>query len=416
MRILVSAFAIVGIGLGILGGTGGDKWTVAIGGHLDGYLSPCGCSEPMMGGILRRGTALAELGSNVVYLDAGGVVSDSGPQSILKAETAAQAAAASGVAGMNLTAGDAALGPGTVLSMARLAGGKLLSSHLASDNSLGIPRWVDKGPFLIGGVTTHAGSLGLSLDLPAVPLTSAVQDFLEAAQTGQKIPLLLFDGSEADARLLAETQPGLALIVYSSTGDVPTANAASGTTKLVTPGDRGRSLAAMTYENNQLSKYRKVSLGPEVKDNPRTDAIYDVYLDRVSNSKLLEQVPRAPGDAFAGSAECIKCHADAGRIWQHSKHSLALATLEKVKHDRDPDCVRCHVVGLETTPGFRSRTETPDLANVGCESCHGAGAKHSLVPSLWKFPKVTERDCVRCHSADNSPGFDFKSYWSKIKH
>ncbi|HSI73617.1 MAG TPA: multiheme c-type cytochrome, partial [Fimbriimonas sp.] len=98
-----------------------------------------------------------------------------------------------------------------------------------------------------------------------------------------------------------------------------------------------------------------------------------------------------------------------------SAHAHALLTLEKEGHPRDPDCVSCHVVGLQFSTGFKSRQKTPQLANIGCESCHGAGAKHAAKPSL-KLRKLTEQACLPCHTTENSPHFDFKTYWKKIRH
>ncbi|MBC8065424.1 MAG: cytochrome c family protein, partial [Chlorobia bacterium] len=113
---------------------------------------------------------------------------------------------------------------------------------------------------------------------------------------------------------------------------------------------------------------------------------------------------------------CGKCHTESEKVWKKSKHAVALKTLEREGHDRDPDCVECHVVGLASIYGFTSRKATPGLTDVGCESCHGPGAKHSLTPKEVPMGKVGQESCMPCHKSENSPHFDFAKYWAKIAH
>jgi hypothetical protein len=58
---------------------------------------------------------------------------------------------------------------------------------------------------------------------------------------------------------------------------------------------------------------------------------------------------------------------------------------------------------------------TPHLANVGCESCHGAGRVH-LEETGRKYGAITPAVCTRCHDVENSPDFDFYAYFSKVTH
>ncbi|MES1227789.1 MAG: multiheme c-type cytochrome [Armatimonadota bacterium] len=93
-----------------------------------------------------------------------------------------------------------------------------------------------------------------------------------------------------------------------------------------------------------------------------------------------------------------------------------MQTLAARGHDRDPECLPCHVVGLTSSKGFQSPKLTPDLVGVGCESCHGPGTAHSASPKLVRIPKVAGSTCGSCHTVNTSPNFSFEKFWKKIKH
>jgi hypothetical protein len=400
--------------MGALSQSGAEQWTVAISGDTLGYLSPCGCTTPMAGGIVRRATAVR--GESLLFVDNGSLTDRIGRQSEMKAETLAQALAASGVAAINLTSQDAQLGRGSVLSVARLSGNKLIATQIQDGQALGLERWQEKGPFLVGGVTLRQAAFASQLGLTGLSAEDAAVELEGEARTRSKTAVLLLEGTLADARTLATKAPDLAMIVYRVVGDPPAGPEMEGRTLLVTPGDRGRNVVKLSYEDGALGGYRVEHLGPETHADPEVKRIYKDYLLRVSRSDLLERVLRSPGEKFAGNQKCMSCHATPAAVWKRSEHAHALATLDKVGHARDPDCVSCHVVGLALSTGFQSRTRTPSLTDVGCESCHGAGASHAAKPKLSKMPKVGTLACAPCHTTENSPHFDFATYWKRIQH
>lgn len=145
-----------------------------------------------------------------------------------------------------------------------------------------------------------------------------------------------------------------------------------------------------------------------------------------------------------GAPKCKMCHGkktgDQYKIWTASKHANAFATLgteeaKKVAAERglgDPQtedaCLKCHTthafLGRDVVINAKAKYE--EAEGVGCEACHGAG-------SAYKSNKVmkdrdaavaaglvvpTEETCVKCHN-EESPyfeGFDFATYYEKIKH
>lgn len=419
MKLWVGLFGLLGIGAGFLRVPPAEEpYVLFLAGDSNGYLSPCGCSDPMMGGAKRRATAIKKLGqpNRTIVLENGGFVKAAGRQDEIKIETFAELHKLSSGAAINLCYSEAKLGPGAIASLANLSGNRLITSSLEKSSTLDLPTGIKKGPFLIGGVSSLSTSLGANLGETPVPVDKAVQNLLDEAQRSNLKPLLMLDGNRADAERIAKAFPTLALIQYKSVGHPPEKVEKVGSTLLVTPGDGGKSIVRLVWRGNRFVSYVPVELQPSYKDDPDATRLYRTYLRRVTDEKLLEQLPRSATEKFSGSETCMKCHAQAGKVWKHSKHAEALVTLEKEGHDRDPDCVECHVVGLASLYGFRTRTQTPGLAAVGCESCHGPGARHSAMPKLVKMGKIGEKECLSCHRAENSPKFDFRTYWDRIKH
>lgn len=375
-------------------------WTLVVSGDTDGYLSPCGCTAPMTGGIRRRATAIRQIGAKTqeVLIDTGGLGGEPGRQSELKAETMAQSLAALDAAAIHLTARDLALGPGTVDSIVRLAEGRVVGTDV---NLPGVAPYVVRGPFVIGGVSARAPE-------------SAIKD-LEDAATG-KSAVLMIEGDHAAAVAIARNHPGLAAVVYRRAGWPEDRIERVGSVALLTPGEHGKAIVRTTLSGGRLDDYRVSRLDPTFSDDPTVSRYYRMYLKRVTDANLLDAVPRTPSRAYVGEASCVSCHASAHSVWKSSGHAHALLTLERDGHGRDPDCVSCHVTGFPKVTGFVSRAKTPQLSFVSCESCHGPGGPHAKSPRAFPLPKVGAKACVTCHTPEQSPRFDFATYWRRIAH
>jgi hypothetical protein len=77
--------------------------------------------------------------------------------------------------------------------------------------------------------------------------------------------------------------------------------------------------------------------------------------------------------------------------------------------------------------GYVSVETTPHLKGNGCENCHGPGGGHvsaeagpdlALRSKQRKVMRVVADDasCLKCHDLDNSPEFDFSTYWPQVEH
>lgn len=149
---------------------------------------------------------------------------------------------------------------------------------------------------------------------------------------------------------------------------------------------------------------------------------------------------------YVGNKKCTGCHRDQYKAWQGDYHAKALDDLKpgvkaeaKTKGKLDPNkdyttdasCLSCHATGYG-----KPAVAAADLANVGCESCHGPGSAYKNVKIMNKKKYQEARDaqhqlavaaglvepseklCVECHS-DKSPtwkGFDYAKMIEDVKH
>ena len=423
MKFFPTAFALVGLlGAGLGMKQSNHRQTLIVAGDFLGSLEPCGCTSPQIGGLKRLGSLIAKerKTSEATVVINGALTTGLGPQSLMKLETIALAAKAWGVAAVNLSGEDTGLGPASVLTFSNLAPGVLISGSANPSEALTFQPFVPNGGFLIGGASIQSSKIAIKLHTTSVALESYLNRLEMESSQDDLSPLLLLDGNLDDATKIARAHPKLSGIVFRSV-DTPSSQIIwVGKTALVTGGPQGKYAVEVSIDDGHFTAAKAVPLGPDFMDDPETASFYRSYLKRVSDSHLLEGVHRTVTIPYVGSQKCRSCHEAAFRVWEKSKHSHAYQTLQTVQHGRDPDCVSCHVVGLNALSGFKSAVETPQMANVGCESCHGPGGRHIQRPTIAPLAKIDSRKCSSCHTAEQDPNFNsltFKSrYWPLIRH
>lgn len=124
---------------------------------------------------------------------------------------------------------------------------------------------------------------------------------------------------------------------------------------------------------------------------------------------LPAQVPAAPGEpegnAYVGSSRCAECHAKKyKRFVEKSSKARSYRSVElmarKLTQGQIEGCLVCHSTGYGQPGGFRSLEATPELANVGCESCHGPGRLHIVKYSKKLIRRQPDlKTCETCHDA-----------------
>jgi hypothetical protein len=262
----------------------------------------------------------------------------------------------------------------------------------------------------------HALSPGVTIESADVALKRLMPQI--AARSDVRI--LIYHGSKAEAEALAKQFEGIHLVLCAHEGDEPSAVLHVGACGLMSAGEDGKRVAAIQLDPNKhwRAMSSSIVLTPDYADDKDILDAKKSYLLRVDAERLLDKTPRIPtadGAAFVGSRACARCHIAADAAWRASNHSRALATLQREGENHDPDCVKCHVVGLEQQTGFASHEKTPHLEDVGCESCHGPGSKNIADPK-HSLGKAGSASCAPCHVVEHSPRFEFDPYWSKIAH
>lgn len=184
------------------------------------------------------------------------------------------------------------------------------------------------------------------------------------------------------------------------------------------------------------AKHTLLYLDRKYDEDPAMVKIYDNYNEKVKQAvitasakfkkeaetllvkrglNLTEMRKRLRKSPFATAEKCADCHSDICESWSKTRHAHAMATLEKNHQEFDPECISCHATGVTTRNGYLNQKETPELANVQCEACHGPALSHMSSPSKG-FGKVDEQACRSCHTDERTPDFDFNKAWAKIKH
>jgi hypothetical protein len=180
---------------------------------------------------------------------------------------------------------------------------------------------------------------------------------------------------------------------------------------------------ALTSDHTRMMKYVAHSQARLAEAVPMDKRQF--HIDTVKSQTYIDF---CASSEYVGSASCQPCHGKSHADWALSKHAKAFATLEKAGKAEDPACVKCHVTGMGHTGGFVNIKDTPALAGVGCESCHGPGKRHieaktkeERLESIFKFDEkcptcVVERVCRTCHDEKNDKDFDLARDRKKILH
>ena len=430
-----------------------DQLRVLVSGSMLGRLEPCGCASGQLGGLARRMQHIGEQRTYDLLLEGGDLVDGPTELDLLKLFTSKQV-----LFGMERRYD--ALGVGAKdLLLPRAEWSAFLTDDpplpvVASNLACSEPDWPAK-PFAektVRGIKVRIASFLLELppalraaDSPVkiVPAADAWKSALAGADDGTR-RIVMVHGDEAAIRaLIPQLQPAPDLAIGVDPGwiEPKAAPLLVGKVPLVFSGIRGRVLLDVWLHRDAAGPHAVCELVPlagskTVPGGGGDPNVKEVILEhrRVVKAddvlgKMARQLPTPNGAVYVGTSKCKVCHPIEWDVWNKSKHAVAWETLVDAEKDAKrygwpvtayPDCVSCHVVGHREVSGFVSFEETPDLADVGCERCHGPGSDHMASAGGKKLGIIggiaPSMLCIQCHDFEQSPDFLYGDRWPKIAH
>ncbi|RME80714.1 MAG: hypothetical protein D6785_09950 [Planctomycetota bacterium] len=403
---------------------------LVVGGEEWGYLEPCGCSSGLLGGIQRKDSFLVFLKGRkkeVFFIEVGDMEDKGGPLGEIKSEFLARALKQMEIQGLSFGEKE----------LAQLSYWKnhlelpWMATNLDLPKSFSIPKFrkIEKKGITILLFSLLSKEYATLAELQGMAFESPLKGLKKAYKAARKdisgplLSIVIFHGKDKEMKDLAKGFPKIPLWINVS-GHIMPKKEVQGKNEgekqwFLLNSRKSKHLWIIGLDKKgRIANAFSQPLDEHIPDSPRMTELYRQYVQRVRESglslKMASQQTTA-GGIFVGSTRCIQCHPQEGRQWKKTPHSHAFSTLKKKGQHKNPECLACHTVGYGFISGFQSEDLTAGLKNVGCESCHGVGSLHVRSPSRG-YGKVTKNTCLKCHTQENSPHFDYLKYLPKVIH
>jgi hypothetical protein len=395
-----------------------EKITVFLTGQTLGALKPCGCFGGQLGGLDRRPAIFDSVPPEKrLIIDTGNFVPDSSEQNLIKFDIITMGLSILGYDVVNLNEED--------IEIARSRGfiGAMPFNTISAYQPEGTniqyqftkEFQLNDEPFRIT-VTSVESEFG------------EFEDMLAPQPEYRTLNIFVANACDSEDFTFLSQQSELAdVLVCPDDSDIARVKSKSPEKPLViSVGKLGEYVGKLEIafdEKHQLKL--DYSAAPVYESLPQAEPLVDLYKNYqeiVKDARLLEKHPRfflPDGLMYTGSSACKICHEHRYNydIWSTKAHAGAYQTLIDVGSQYDPECVVCHVVGMDYKSGFITAEKTPYLKDVGCEVCHGPGLEH-----IWTLGKAKTRgpklECLDCHTPEHSGNYAGNEliYREKIKH
>lgn len=403
---------------------------ILISGDTAGWIVPCGCTSNQSGGLLRRGSYVADqaVENDVILADSGGAAGGTSEYQRWKFQAILSGEMAMGLDAHNIGAAEAALGAEYLKEVGDDTKVPFISANVRDGESkLLAPAYKiaargGRRVMLIGVLDPKFASGELQVSDPQEAILATLSESEEEVDT---VVVLAYLPEDA-LRTLAEALPEVDAVVGGPTGQtVPPTMV--GPTLLTSATNKGKFLVhidvAEAGSESTLSG-KIVEIGEDLDDDEKQTTNLQQFYARLAErdfaadeTGFAQKLPAGlpVGYGVAGTASCQKCHEDDCQQWEESTHAHAWQTLVDKASHVDPDCQRCHTTSYGLPDGFRSIATGAARQNVGCESCHGPSQAH-VDNTKVRTPFVAAEQCIVCHDRENSPEFEYDEYWSQIEH
>lgn len=258
----------------------------------------------------------------------------------------------------------------------------------------------------------------------------AARKYLPEVRAKSDIVVALAHVGLGAARTLAENVPGFDVVLVGHGSDRTPLPEKIGETILMKAESKSSSIGSLVLgigPDNRISGFegltetltKKGRLNPDVDRIVKTCEDQEKARDKILARRKLDlpDIPRrtevVTADGYLGWETCKTCHGAIYEKWSVDPHSRAFATLAEDDKWNDPACLPCHTTGYEVAAKKDSTDVRPEMWNVQCEACHGKGTHHQRGDPA---SAVTEQVCLRCHTPEWTPHFDFAEAWKKIDH
>ncbi len=456
-----------------------DGWpkptlAIVLTGQQLGFLEPCGCSETQSGGLSRRADLFRQMndrGWTVTAFDLGGTIKRNREQSRWKFQTTLAALNDLQYQALTLGPQELQFGPYFLLSQQKIPDADstltLLGANtvLLGDANLGTPKHsklVQLGSVKIG-VTAVIGlsyknrilQNGIDQDIAIENPLSVLPQVVQQLQAQKPdLMILLSHASLDESKQLARKIPEFDLILSAGGPEDPLTDNPKyvDRTMLATVGHKGKYVGVVGFYPGDVKDRLRFEL-VDLDHNRFHDSTMMIshmrfYQEQLQDLDLAaEELPikHPKGAKFVGAEKCGECHTKAYDKWKSTPHAHAYESLDPVNerhgYERlkgiariyDAECLSCHVTGwhpqdvLRYESGFIKKQKTPHLLGNQCENCHGPGSRHvdlveaddvdKAINEMRVTLEQAKQDlCYECHDLDNSPHFEFDSYWEQVKH
>jgi nitrate/TMAO reductase-like tetraheme cytochrome c subunit len=412
-----------------------EKLFIAFTGEDLGRLEPCGCTSGQLGGLSRRHTWLdhfkAENPGAFVLLSNGDIIKDVARQDEIKLMTLVQAMNEMNYQAMNLGEKELHFGLDYLNGLSQSARFSFLSANIQSVGGQTLFPGMFRQKVNFSGRSYAVQIIGLlepeladqGEDIHVNGIEESLRAILSAVDTQSVLRVVLYHGKEETALKWAEIFPEISLWITGHEKEESFHVTGKNAVAAIAKEGKYIGIASFDFDGDKkkcsLSEIRFYDLNDSIADSNKMKSLLNDYETELKNEKLAEEEAsrwETEGLQFTGSQACMSCHASAYGAWTQSRHPHAFEDIQKKNKSFDPDCLVCHATGFKYKGGYKSLEFTPRLAEVGCEACHGMGSLHIKDPTLHRMKNPGQETCVTCHDFENSPHFEFNSYWEKIKH